>query len=418
MRVCADIGRGVVVGALVLLSVIGGALADAAPTNAPSGRAAAVAENEPNDSIFQISGVVPVDGVRGALQTSSDVDTFALRLRPQRQVTLNYTLGSGCGDASGIRFSLRTPGGDSIGAPAYTSSFSGLGSAGGVRSYSITTPGVFGGPSTDYWLRFFADGASAVGCTYQFSVTAAGGGTTDAIDPTPTTQLPLVVTAEPNDLDAQAIGPLSGDTQYQGGIETANDVDALWVPVKAGTAVTLTLSAANGEAVARLYDRTAGSSKGASSSFSAESGEAQSSTPSAATADVSYLVRITGDTGATWRLVATPASSIGVSPPPPPTPAPTPAPLQAVSRSLSIARVGGRYRGRVFARQSECYSNVVVSIRRRGKSAIYATTTSRSDGSWTVARRALPGKVYAQVNAQTVSAFACGAASSGSLRRR
>ena len=62
-------------------------------------------------------------------------------------------------------------------------------------------------------LTFFADGEEAAGCSYRFTVTDSGGHATDAIDPTPVPDFPDVTVPEPDDIAAQAFGPLTGDVE-------------------------------------------------------------------------------------------------------------------------------------------------------------------------------------------------------------
>ncbi len=393
------------VGAALALPLLAGSPAAAAPTP----------EAEPNDSIFQYSGPVGIDGARGTLGTANDLDVFLVRLRPQRQVKITYAIVNrpACTGYSAVNFSLRTPTDVGINAPYGSDDFY----SSSVETFTITTPGVFGGPSQDFYLRFWASGTTAVGCQYQFTVAGAAGEATDAIDPTPPQTYPVIETPEPNDIDAQAIGPLAADTLYAGTIETDNDIDLLYVPIKAGTAPTFELQSTGGGVDASIAVRGSTSSR---EYLSTDDQSLDSETLAVSSTDTTYLVRLDGTTGAKWRLRVTPPLAVGFTPAPPPPP-PTPVePVEPpyVGRQVSLSRTSGRYRGRVTSKQSACNAGVRVTLRRRGKKQTYGTTTTRNDGSWTISRRTLPGKVYASVDYEERSGFACGSDTSRVLKRR
>ncbi|WP_217924481.1 hypothetical protein [Miltoncostaea oceani] len=211
------------------------ALAPAIATGAPT------AEVEPNDNAFQAVGPVGPEGLTGAIQVSEDVDLFLLQLRPQRQVRINYEVtnpGPSCttGGFRSVRFRLseRIEGNLISTGETYP----------GVTSDSetITTPGVFGGPSQLYQLRVNGGDNETPGCAYRVTITDPTGGPTDALDPTPLPAFPGVATPEPNDIPAQAFGPLAAATVYEGGFETSNDTDILYFKLAPGTKASFELS--------------------------------------------------------------------------------------------------------------------------------------------------------------------------------
>jgi hypothetical protein len=396
---------------LLLVALCSLAGAAAVPCTAA---AAPTLESEPNDTVFQRTGPISTEGAEGSIATANDLDTFLVRLRPQRQVKVTYSILNrpACTASSSLAYSLRTPSGSSIDAPSGSDY---LGSSQSSYSYPITTPGVFGGPSQDYLLRFSASGTAAVGCRYRFTVTGSAGEATDAIDPSPLPTYPIVTVAEPNDLDAQATGPMQADTVYAGALETSNDADLLFVPIKGGTAPTFELTADGGDVYTRITER---GGERSTVSLDVDRGNTDSATPAAASADLVYLVTITGDTGASWRLRVTPPLAVGVTAIAPPA-APQEQVFTPIARQVSLSRTAGRYRGRITSSAATCNRNVKVTLRRTARPGrSYGSARTRSDGSWTIRRASIPGKVYAEVAAERIGAFDCAADTSRILRRR
>lgn len=384
-------------------------------TTATQAAAAPTTETEPNDSIFQSSSPIDAAGAAGVLGTASDRDVFLVRLRPQRQVKITYEALSFCGSVHNTNFSLLTPSGDSIGAPEHKDDFQispVIVDYSAKKSFTVTTPGTFGASVRDYYLTFWASSDGAVGCKYTFSVTGPQGEATDAIDSSPRATYPLVPVPEPNDLDGQAVGPLAADTFYTGQIETTNDRDVMYVPVKAGASPTFELESAVTETEGVIAVR--GQTHGSSLEAPADRLHAVTMTP--ASKDVVYSVSLWGRTGALWRLRVSPPEALGTTVGPTDS-GQTPGVLRRIRRQVSIARASGRYRGRVTASESTCTAGARVTLHRQGKSKTYGAATTRGDGSWTVKRSRIRGKVYAKVGVETREQLSCRADRSRTLRR-
>ena len=130
-----------------------------------------------------------------------------------------------------------------------------------------------------------------------------------------------------------------------------------------------------------------------------------------------------GDTGALWRLRVTPPSSIGTTAAPAtpaPTPAPTPTPtpsLPGAATATTIKYRHHRYSGRVTSPQLRCYRGVSVQLRKRGKGTkSYGSTVTRQDGTWTIRRSRVKGRMYAYVDTHVAGGYRCGISTSRSIR--
>ncbi len=317
---------------------------------APSASAAPALEVEPNDTIFQVTTTANTEGLTGAVNVDSDVDYFWLGLRPQRQVKIIATAGGCVSDRysydSLVSLSIQSPDADAA-SVAYLAPTQQTPTA----SVTTTTPGVYGG-ATQYFLVRVADNHATPGCTYNLQVQSATGGTTDAIDPNPPATRPVVATTEPNDLDSQANGPLQGDTDYAGTIDTTNDVDRLYFQLRAGAAVNVRLSVATGSAYLVSTDQTL-------DDLTADAGQYAIASTDVASSDRIYRLEIGGDAGSTYRVSVSPASSLGstIQPTQPPRPkvkvvlkaVPTVVPRHGFVTLKG--RVIGRSHGRVTIRQ-------------------------------------------------------------------
>lgn len=329
----------------------------------PPASAAPTAEAEPNNNLFQMNGPIGVEGAVGTLGTSDDVDLFRVGLRPQRQVRLRFqtTNQSSCGlgtFGARVYYSLTTEDGTYLasGAMQFDDEY--------TEDTFITTPGTYGGPTERAVLRFSADRQETVGCSYAFSVASSTGGATDAIDPSPMNSYPVVAIPEPNDLESQSYGSLSGDTYYQGAIETDNDVDRVHFQLKAGAAANVQLSVASG-------DVSVSSSTSGMGALSASGGQYSTASTDVSTSDRVVLLTVSGDTGSSYRLLVTPATSLGTT---------APAPTQPTTKKL---RVSLKASTSIVRRNGFVTLKGKVVGRSRGKVVIWQRTLKPGKG-WSV----------------------------------
>ena len=316
---------------------------------APPAQAAPATEIEPNDTILQVTASANTEGLKGVLGASDDVDYFWIGLRPQRQVRIVATA-TGCNDEPYIEIdSIMTlrPYNDT------------------PDSGTTTTPGIFGGP-TQHFLVSVSQGyfGSSATCAYSLQVQSASGGTTDAIDPTPPQTFPVAPLAEPNDLAAQANGPLVGEVNHAGSIETTNDVDQVLFQVKAGSSVNVKLSVGAGDVDVESDSSTL-------SDLSVSGGSYEIASLPVSAVDRTYLMALSGDAGSTYQLLLTPASSLGTTAAPPPPPASESGPTASPKRIKPVLRTTTPYvkRGGIVTLKGQIkgiQKRVRVTILQRG----------------------------------------------------
>jgi hypothetical protein len=300
-------------------------LGAAALTFSASASAAPLTEIEPNDAIIQQNGPVGAEGVIGTIGTIGDIDRYVVRLRPQRQITVTFSVDGKCtGSYPNVDFELRRPDGTERLASA------GL-EDGESRGAAITTPGLVTDPTGTYSLVVSGDNASTVGCGYSMTVASATGGVTDAVDPSPLPTYALVDVPEPNDIVAQAWGPLAGDTNYTGAIETNTDIDWLRIPMVPGAQAGIELTTTGGATGSYSYDgeidvdiQNAAGRSVISVSGDREEINGVAFTVPGSTTDL--LLKVSGDLGTRWFLRIGPAGAVGKAPVPTPVPTPTPTP--------------------------------------------------------------------------------------------
>lgn len=373
---------------------------------------AVTTEMEPNDSLFQANGPVAADGIEGTVNTAGDPDLFALRLRPQRQIKVSFDFRGVCTSGSGYSFntprvSIQARRGSNTLLEVQATTDSGsdryrLVPASGL----ITTPGTAGGETQDFVLTVDPRRTDP-GCLYKVAITAPDGGATDAVDPTPPPSYPTVFLAEPNDLPTQASGPLSGEISYSGTIETANDVDTLAIPVKAGLPAIVVAAVSKGSLQASFDQRDA-----ISGSLDATAPAETAVSIAVSKTHKTHLLKLTGDVGTEYRIVITPAGSIG-----PPGEAKSPAvqpSLAFVKRSVTIRRQGQFYRGRVKTKTRACASEVVVLIKSRTR--VVKRVRTRKDGTWTIRLKRTKHVRAVVQNVARSGKYACGAGTSRTLR--
>lgn len=329
----------------------------------PTASAAPTMEVEPNDNIFQVSATANTEGLMGVLGADGDLDYFWLGLRPQRQIRMTAAV-AGCADPyNSLRIYVREPTDSTAYSLAYLNPDNGSSS-----TTTLTTPGVVGGP-TQYFLVSVAEywKDEGLNCRYSLKVTNTAGGATDAIDPTPPAMAPVVNLTEPNDLESQANGPLTGDVDFAGAIETSNDADYVYFQVKANMAANVRLSVAAGQADADSLNYNY------LSDLSASAGYYDLESTKVSSSDQTFKLKITGTVGTTYRIMVSPASSLGTTPVAPPPPPPPPA------KKLKITLKANKY---LVSRGGFVTLKGRVN-RSRGKVKIYQKLTRRGS-RWVV----------------------------------
>lgn len=191
-------GRWAVVSLALLLSL------------ALAGVARADGEFEPNDDIAAATVLDVGPTYAATVETTNDRDWFAFHLAGGQQVAFVVTPESSTCDDFSDRFRASVRG-------AEGKTLTELNDEGGTYRYTT--------PKTGFYYVTTGDeafGAPKVGCRYQFSAGPASAGA--PAPPAPARQ----PAPEPNETAAQAYGPLNPGVRYDGTIETANDVDALF----------------------------------------------------------------------------------------------------------------------------------------------------------------------------------------------
>lgn len=90
--------------------------------------------------------------------------------------------------------------------------------------------------------------------------------------------------------------------------------------------------------------------------------------------------------------------------------------VRAASK-LSLSRQGRRYRGRVSSTRAACLAKRRVVLRRVGSGTrSFGSTRTRSNGTWSISRARLRGRVYAVVATRSTGLTICRAASSRRIR--
>ncbi len=365
--------------------------------------AAPTPDAEPNENVFELTGPISADGAIGTLATETDVDKFLVQFQPDHRVKLLFSLlNAGTPECplaplgGFVRYLLRAP--EAV--EPFVSGDLPVGSE-FVDVLDKTTPGAQGDPPQPLHLTFFADGEEAAGCSYRFIVTDSGGHATDAIDPTPPADVPDVTVPEPNDLAAQAFGPLAGDTYYYGAIEAEGDVDRMRAWLFPGQEVTVELAAvatagcADCEAKVTIEDPR---ENVLLPDLEAKPEQVVDAPVIGTPAE--NLIRVSGKPGTRWRLRLSPADAVL-----PAAPGGTPprAPLKPYKSGVTLRRGAGpavRYLGKVSSTGgAACRSNRLVVLRHAGSGfKRFSITRTRADGTFTVTRRTRTGgTVYVAV---------------------
>jgi hypothetical protein len=368
-------------------------------------RAAPTVDTEPNDYLFEMNGPVSRDGVVGTLGSSTDVDEYLLQVQPARMVKLVFTLVNAgapqCPLAplgGVVHYAITTEGAEPVfsGAFAVGTEF--------VEEKDLTTPGNDGDPVQPLRLTFSAEGQGAAGCQYRFTATDSGGHPTDAIDETPLPDIPTVTVPEPNDLPAQAFGPLQGDTYYVGTIDSPTDVDMLSTWLFPGQPVTFELSAAGAEVHATVVDPA----KNILLPDFPVKPEQVLRAPIVGSPALN-LISVRGQLGAKWRLRLTPADAVLAAAP---GGRPARPPSKKYKTGATVHRVAGarvRYAGKITSEAAGCKPGRLVILRHAGTGVKrFSITRTNADGSFTVSRQTRTGgTVYVAVAESSTAARLC-----------
>lgn len=340
--------------ALALVVLLLGALVPAG-----TAWAAPTVDQEPNNFLDQIQGPISPEGVDGTIQTGNDVDRYLIQFNPQRQIRMTFTAVDGT-----CSFSLRNTSGSSSWYSSWDVSASG---SNHQRATTWTTPPE---PTTRHLVV-----SGYAGCRYQFRVTAADGGPTDAINTLPVPVYEVVEIGEPNESSEQAAGPLVGGVGYRGTIETGNDQDWTKLWLVPGRNLTLELKALNaGDVTATVYPASGSSSV---ASVSADGQTVQTTTFTVPTETSDYRIKVTGDVGARWQVRLLPPDVVTGAPIAPPPPPPPPATATSVSaRGYARGRTTG-VAGRVFGAAA---GDVAIDVLSSGGYQQLATARVRANG--------------------------------------
>jgi hypothetical protein len=270
-----------------------------------------------------------------------------------------------------------------------------------VDVHDETTPGEQGDPVSPLLLTIYADGEEAAGCSYRFTVTDSGGHASAAIDPSPLPDIPDVAVPEPDDLPAQAFGPLAGDTYYLGKIAADGDVDRMRAFTFPGQEVTVELGAVGDpgcgacEAAVAIDDPA---ENVLLAPLAAKPSQIVRAPMVGTTAEA--LITVRGKAGTRWRLRLSPADGVL---PAAPGGRPPGGPLEQFKSGVTLRRVAGRavrYAGKVSSTGGAgCRSGRLVVLRHAGSGPKrFSIARTRPDGTFTLRRRTRTGgSVYAAV---------------------
>ena len=358
--------------------------------------AAPTPDAEPNDNVFELTGPISPDGAIGTLSAQTDVHEFLVQFQPARKVKLLFSLlNAGTPECplaptgGFVRYLLRMP----SEVDPFVSGELEVGSE-FVDVLDKDTPGEQGDPVQTLHLTFSADGEEAAGCSYRFTVTDSGGHATDAIDPTPPPDIPDVTVPEPDDLPAQAFGPLAGDTNYFGTLDADRDIDRMRAWLFPGQTVIVELAAVGGDVSTAIEDSV---KNVLLPSLEAKPQQVVSAPIVGSAAEI--LIEVKGEPGARWRLRLSPADAVLSAAPGGSVPR---GPRKQYKTGVTLSRAGGpkvRYVGKVTSTGAGCRSGRLVVLRHAG-SGFKRFTIARTDadGSFTLSRKTRTGgTVYAAV---------------------
>lgn len=195
----------------------------------PVTAANAVGEYEPNDDIVAATGMVGERSYSGTLETEQDEDWFWLPIAGQQQITFNAQfLDDVCWLDGQANARLIDQSGKEIADLEAISKDE----DNGVQSFHYTTPPV----AKAFYVRVAGASGNEDLCRYNISVSPA----TSVVAPPALN--PVIGVGEPDNFKSTAHGPISGEVLYAGMMETAGDVDQLYLKTKPGRELNLEMA--------------------------------------------------------------------------------------------------------------------------------------------------------------------------------
>lgn len=364
----------------------------------------ALADVEPNDFIYQAEG--PIAGganIAGNVAIPDAGDWYVLYLTGQQQMHLTST---GCPTVQ-----LTDTNGTEL-TSDYTTP------VGTTARYFVHVTSY-----TDW--RNDCDSNLAQAYTFQVNPLAA-------VVAGPSAKLTVLATGEPNELAAQAQGPLLAGPLYTGTIDTSNDQDWFYFFTQPGTHQ-VDLAAYDSDTsiqdryrcrqnlIAWDHDPLGlGNSSPIGTASTDEDGFIHHVTFTSTTAQAWYVnmsVNAEGCLHGRWLLRIESPDAIAESLPAPPVLATEmPEARTRYFTSVSLRRRGARYSGRVTSGQG-CNAGRLVVLRRAGSTRSFGRTRTRASGTFAIQRRhRVRGSVGVHVAQRSLSTAICQAARSRRIR--
>lgn len=192
--------------------------------------ASAAGEYEPNDDISAAVGPLAAGtAYHGALETDQDEDWFWAPFGGQQQIFVRAAFSN----AACYDYSARVYVFDGSGKELGELNSIVQDEEGEFQEFTYTTPPL---PQAFFFQFRRGSGGSSPPCEYELTIGPAA-----ALSPVPA-QNPVVRLNEPDNFKAGAHGPISGEVLYAGVLETEEDVDQLFLNVKANHEVNLELT--------------------------------------------------------------------------------------------------------------------------------------------------------------------------------
>ena len=280
---------------------------------------------EPNDDIGTAIG--PLLGemsYSGALETEQDEDWFWVPIAGQQQIDFSAVFnGAGCWLEEGHAHARLL---DSAGKELTDFYAISQGEDGRPQEFHYTTPP----EARAYYVQFYGAGGSAELCSYSFQISPA-----TAISAAPA-QNPVVRLGEPDNFKSVAHGPIAGEVLYAGSMETAGDIDQMYLETNPGQHLKLEVAAYGcgfSGGISGVITPLGG--QAIYNELGAEDEGKWDGTELETNGGGRVYVAISGDAGCDWQFWASPASALSTQPP---APVPHADPCADARRALSAAK--------------------------------------------------------------------------------